>query len=151
MKKYSVLAILGVLSFAAYCYATDYLGNQISSGTANKQVIAGRWQLARAATTTTSLTSVTNAVLATPGMVRKIVFVPGATNDVLEIHNAASITTATAANEVFRLANINQTVGLPQVYDLAEDWNCSTGITTVIQPGVTSSVSRAYISYDINQ
>lgn len=151
MKKYNVLAILGVISLATYCFASDYLGSQFSSGTAVKNIAGGRWSLARSATTTTSSTSVTNTILATPGMIRQIVFIPGSTNDVFEVHNAASVTTATVANEVFRQSNINQTVGLPTVYPLAEDWNCSTGITTVIQPGSTSSVARVFISYDINQ
>lgn len=149
-NKSFLLVMVGVIAVgvASFVIARDNTGD--GSGVARDRD-SGRWQLARAATTTTSLTGVTNTILARPGMIRRVAIVSGNAATSFEIHNAASITTCTAANEVFLISsNAVANVGMPVVFDLGNDWDCSVGITTVIKPGATGTVERAFISYDQN-
>lgn len=143
LKAVAGFCLLGV----AVLIAADNIGS--SSGVIREQPTA-RWQLARVATTATSLTSVTNTVLAKAGIVRRILILGGSGTDVVEIHNAASITTATAANETFQQTT-NTSLRIPINVDLAESWDHSTGITTVLKPGDTTVVMRVWISYDQNR
>lgn len=102
-----------------------------------------RWSLHRNAATGATTSSL--LVLATPGLVRKVVITAGATTDVFTIYNNATATGLTAAQEVFVATGL--AAGIATVFDLGEGWDCSTGITSSIA-GTAAVTGRMFISYD---
>lgn len=104
--------------------------------------------------------STTNVVQASPGIVGKIVFVPGAISDTLKVYNATAGSGTSASALTFEgqpnsptMANsptVGFTAGAPIIYDLLPGWNHTSGIVTIItRTGNTATGSKAYIGYDI--
>lgn len=115
-----------------------------------KQMQLSRWQTARIATTTTSLTSVTNVVAARAGSVLRVIVQGGsALGTTFEIHDCKTATAATAANEVWTYSvSTNTAIGTPVTYDLDPGLNTTSGITVVTRPGETSVVDRVFLQWD---
>lgn len=148
-----ISALIVSIGIGGVLWATDQIASTPNGalGDATKFMTANRTSLTRVATTTTSLTSVTNLITAAPGAVYKLVWVTGSQASQLEIHNATATTGATAANEVYYASTNTAVIGLPTVIDLSSTsggHNCSSGIVTVLKPGNTASVDRVYIQFD---
>jgi hypothetical protein len=132
-----------------------------SAGTSSQIYNTSRFSISKVgAEANSGSLSTTNVVQTVPGIVGKIVFVPGAVADVLTVYNATAGSGCSASAEVFKaqansptMANsptVGFTAGAPFVYDLMPGWTCSSGITTIItRSGNTSTSSKAFISYDI--
>lgn len=110
-------------------------------------------------TFTTSL-SITNVVLATPGIIGKIVFVPGAVGDTLKIYNSTTGAGASASTLLFEssaasptMANSPtlQVLGAPVIYDLMPGWTFSTGITVITARTASTTLNHAFINWDTPQ
>lgn len=143
-KKILSLVLIATVAIVGVLFATDNVSLQ--SGVVRSMGVS-RWATARVATTTTSLTSVTNIVATVPTVVNKLVIVPGSTNDAVYVYNSKTTAGCTAANEVY-VNTAAKTVGLPVIYDLSPGLDCSTGLTVVTVPEQTNLVVRTFIEYD---
>lgn len=146
----AALCVFGISAIAA-----DDVGNQ--SGTvANMAKV--RYNIAavgaNSPTYGDATTSTTNLVLATPGVVGKVVFVPSSLTDTLTVYDAKTVATATAARTVFKCAANSPTMGnsptaglnIPAIYDIG---GCTTnGIVTIHTRPSSPTASPAFLLYD---
>lgn len=162
LKVWVLGAVCATAAIASVVFASD---NVSSENGVVRQLTLNRWSVAKVGSEANSGTlSTTNAVQTVPGMVGKVVFVPGAITDKLKIYNGDDGTEATDANLIFETGTANSPT-IPsstsalmansstqaQVFDLTPGWSATDGIVTIItRTGNTSTQSKAYISYSAN-
>lgn len=151
-KSYLIWGFLGFLIVSAGLYAVDNVGS--GSGVV-REMSACRWLVTRVAATSSNLgVTVTSSIKSQPGIIRRIVLIPGQTNDLFYVYDS-SVANQAAAAEVFlanHLTNGLFTAGLPVFYEFPEGLNCTNQISVLLRSsGVTTNISRLFISYDQNR
>lgn len=153
--KKLLLVGAAICAYGISAFAADDVGNQ--SGTVPNMAKV-RYNIAAVGANSPSIgdasTSVTNLVLAVPGVIGKVVFVPSSITDTLTVYDAKTVATATAGKTVFKCAANSPTMGnsptaalnVPQVYDI---FGCTTnGIVTIHTRPSSPTASPAFLLYD---
>jgi hypothetical protein len=146
-----------VLSFSAK--GSDVVDVSSEAYRSQSTVPYSRWSIIKVgaeANTPWGTTSITNVVATTSSVVGRIFFVPGAVSDTFKMYNAATGATATTSTLVYETTANSpvmgnspvQALGTPIAVDLLPGWSCTSGIVTILTRSVTTTGSKAYISYD---
>lgn len=150
MKKfiYTALASL-VIGLGMYVQAADNV-DPTTSGV-SRQVEVTRWDTAAVGSEADSTAGlvITNVISANSAVVGKIVWVPTLSGDRLQIFNASSGATATAANRIFDSpVALATATNVTVIYDLLPGLSGASGLTTIVTRADTNFTVKAYIMWD---
>lgn len=147
MKK--IIIPLLVLTFGLFCYANANDNTGFDSGV-SPNINLGRWQTTKfgPASSTMGVTAITNVISSTSALMGRLIVVPGAVTDVVEVHNSATAAAVSASTDIFKITATSQTLNSPVSYDFGTGSSGSSGLTVVYTISASSTTGRGYILWD---